>query len=445
MELMNFFRKTSLTACGLISAAFAITCAVSCDGLKNNTLPENPDNFVNIDISDVSDGRFTVNFSCGDDTRTIEYAVCRAVNMARDSVAFASGELADIVTIDPENGKASVQFDFSKPLDFGPYTVYARAISAEEGISAPVKAQVCALTTGMTLEYFSRARYEMKATYHGDEFISNIWRLTSKTLEDSYGGSLDILIDKMMSDEFKSLEPAIQDGGIYIDQCRYNLDFQNGGTWLDEKMIVGYTTSNGSEITGAYVFEMPLPEKDPSVPLPENLNVEFDLSKTYHEEIEFNNGIAKMDYILADITKGNNTDCYFFLSFGGSEDDALAFGEDLMEMYPFFPSPEEALRWNISSGLFNYSGILGTQNVQDYEISYYSELPDGSIYESRSITYISVSVNKNGEPGPLTFHTTNLPDEWFEGKDTPDATAGNSSHRMEYMKAPVAGPVTELF
>lgn len=416
MKIFNFPHKTAKAVSCILAPAMAFSTIVSCDGLKNNdNLPGNQDNFAAISISNVSDGKFTADFSCGEDTRTIEYAVCRAVTMYKDSTAFAEGDLKGIETVNAENGKASVSFDFSDPLDFGPYTVYARAVSSEGEKSAVAKAQVCALTTGLTLEYFSRAWYKMKASYHGDEFIVYTWRTTSKGLEDQYGGNIEKLKEDLLNIEYSGQEPILEDGGEYAEQCRYYLDYEKGNTGLDEKMIVAFVTSDGTDITGAYVIEMPLPERDPSVPLPENVNIEFDTSKPYTEELEYDGGIIKQEYILADISKGSGTDCYFLVNFGKTEEENLAFGEELLEMYPYFSSAEEALRWNIISGLFGYSGIMGIKDIDGYKVYFRSEMPDGTGYESRTSTYITIAVNSNGEPGPLTMHTVNFPDEWFDG------------------------------
>lgn len=100
-------------------------------------------------------------FQCGKNTETVEYAVCYAVNMKTDSVAFMAGELENTDRVTPqEDGTVSVSFDFSEPLDFGPYTVYARAISKSGQISRFVTLHVCALTTGFTVEYLSRMTIE---------------------------------------------------------------------------------------------------------------------------------------------------------------------------------------------------------------------------------------------------------------------------------------------
>ena len=110
------------------------------------------DNYVSVSVSDVKDGYFKLDFECGEGTQTIEYAVCRAVNMKTDSVAFKAGELDGVQRIELSDSVtvATVEYDCSEPLDFGPYTVYARAVSSTGEVSAPVKAQVCALTTGVT-------------------------------------------------------------------------------------------------------------------------------------------------------------------------------------------------------------------------------------------------------------------------------------------------------
>ena len=104
-------------------------------------------------------------FQCGKNTETVEYAVCYAVNMKTDSVAFMAGELENTDRVTPqEDGTVSVTFSSEQlsasPDNPGPYTVYARAISESGQASRFVKRQVCALTTGFTVEYLSRMTIE---------------------------------------------------------------------------------------------------------------------------------------------------------------------------------------------------------------------------------------------------------------------------------------------
>ena len=108
-----------LASCGLL------------DDDKNVT-PSEGENYVSVSVSDVRDGYFKLNFECGEGTKTIEYAVCRAVNMKTDSVAFKAGDLDGVQRIELSDSVtvATVEYDCSEPLDFGPYTVYARAVSS---------------------------------------------------------------------------------------------------------------------------------------------------------------------------------------------------------------------------------------------------------------------------------------------------------------------------
>lgn len=101
-----------LASCGLLDDEKEIT-------------PSEGENYVSVSVSDVRDGYFKLDFECGEGTQTIEYAVCRAVNMKTDSVAFKAGELDGVQRIELSDGatSATVEYDCSEPLDFGPYTV----------------------------------------------------------------------------------------------------------------------------------------------------------------------------------------------------------------------------------------------------------------------------------------------------------------------------------
>ena len=79
---------------------FIVMCAAllplaSCGLLDDDKdiTPSEGENYVSVSVSDVRDGYFKLDFECGEGTRTIEYAVCRAVNMKTDSVAFKAGDL----------------------------------------------------------------------------------------------------------------------------------------------------------------------------------------------------------------------------------------------------------------------------------------------------------------------------------------------------------------
>lgn len=398
MKLFNLLKEAAAALC---IAASAIS-AVSCDWIN----PDDPDNYVRLSVTDVSNGRFTVNFDCGKNTGTVEYAVCRAVNMWKDSAAFAAGTLENVSTVTPADGKASVPFDFSDPLDIGPYTIYARAVSAYGSISPFVKEQVCALTAGLTLDYFSRARYDMTVRYHGDETIITIWRLASHTMYEIYGGSIEKLKQAML--EGSSSDYVYPDGFVYIDQCRQYIDLETEKTGLDEKTIVGFVTSDGTSRTGAYVMELPLPDKDPSIPLPEDLTIEYDMAERLTDEDGYN-------YIVSDITKGRNTDLYFLTTFEGTKEDILNFGEELVKAWPqFLSTPEEALRWNITSGLFAYSSsIMKIDDIPEYRL-YYS----GNDYEVRNLVIVGCPVNINGEYGNLSIVQVDFPDDWFDAETT---------------------------
>lgn len=397
MKLFNLLKGAAAALC----IAASVISAASCDRIN----PDDPDNYVRLSVTDVSNGRFTVNFDCGKNTGTVEYAVCRAVNMWKDSAAFAAGTLENVSTLTPEDGKASVPFDFSDPLDIGPYTIYARAVSANGSISRFVKKQVCALTAGLTLDYFSRARYDMTVQYHGDETIVTIWRLASHTLYERYGGSIEKLKKEMLEDSYSDY--VYPDGFVYIDQCRQYIDTEAKKTGLDEKTIVGFVTSDGSSRTGAYVIEMPLPDKDPSIPLPEDLTIEYDMTESLTDEEGYN-------YILSNIAKGSNTDVYYVASFTGTKESILDFGNELMKTYPEYVStPEEALRWNITSGLFGYSATMYIKDHTEYRL-YYS----GADYEAKNLVIVACPVNINGEYGNLSIVQVDFPDDWFDAETT---------------------------
>lgn len=392
---------------------FIVMCAAllplaSCGLLDDDKdiTPSEGENYVSVSVSDVRDGYFKLDFECGEGTRTIEYAVCRAVNMKTDSVAFKAGDLDGVQRIELSDSVtvATVEYDCSEPLDFGPYTVYARAVSSTGEVSAPVKAQVCALTTGLTVEYVSRAWFQLAASYHGDEYICSIFHGSKQAILSSYG-NMDAFIEYMRDYEH-DLTPYMSGDGVYRAPFKYSYDTNGGTTGLDNQ-VVGFVTSDGFEITGVHVIELPLQEKDPSVALPDSLKVTIDWSAPKIDE-------DGNKYLDCNVGMDENTDVYFWIRFGMSEDELWAFGEELLSMYyPAVTTAEEAVRWNIISGLFSYGSVFYIVDIED-PIYFHSVGEDGTVYDTKQCVAVGCPVNSNGEPGPLSVIEINIPDEWFD-------------------------------
>lgn len=368
---------------------------VSCE--KEETPADDPENFVKISISGVSDGHFTADFQAGKNTKTIEYAVCHAVNMKADSTAFMKGSLGNIQQAVPgEDGKASIPFDFSDPLDFGPYTVYARAISESGQASRFVKEQVCALTTGVTVEHVSRARYKMKTSYHGADFIVAGYRQSKQNFFstlDRYGyeQSLDGIADYIMNEAKQDAQdgwldlstPIFNDGQAWEEQFFWDLDSGNSSYTCRDDQIVGFVTSDGTKITGAYAFEIPLQEYDPSIPLPDSMKAEIDFSQTVTETGEWNDGL--MD----------------------------RFG------YLFGQNEEEMLKWYFTSGGFNYT--LGTEKIDSSLLGFHgiTVYSNGETVEDYypEMTIVACPVNWNDE-SVLGITVVKVPEEYLNGAGT---------------------------
>ena len=415
-----------------IFALFTVSCE------KGETPADDPENFVNLSISDVSDGHFTVDFQAGKNTETIEYAVCRAVNMKADSVAFMEGSLDNIQQAVPEeDGKISVHFDFSNPLDFGPYTVYARAISKSGQASRFVKEQVCALTTGVTVEYVSRARYKMKTSYHGKDFIIAGYRQSKQnffsTLDRSgYEQSLDGIVDFIMNDATENVQngwldlstPIFNDGQAWEDPFFWGLSSDNSYTCRDDQ-IVGFVTSDGTKITGAYAFEIPLQEYDPSIPLPDSMKVEIDFSQTLTETEEWNDGggtaTTTYEYFPVEISMGDDYEHYFYGHFTGNFYDFVYEYDGLMDRfgYLFGQNEEEMLKWYFTSGGFNY--ILDTEKIDSSLLSFHgiTVYSNGETVEDYypEMTIVACPVNWNDE-SVLGITVVQVPEEYLNGAGT---------------------------
>ena len=409
-------KKLMLMCAALLPLA---SCGLLDDGKDNP--PSEGDNFVTVSVSDVRDGYFKLNFECGEGTQTIEYAVCRAVNMKTDSVAFKAGELDGVQRVEPVDGKVSLEYDCSEPLDFGPYTVYARAISTSGEVSAPAKAQVCALTTGVTVEYVSRAMYKLKASYHGNGFIVNMYRQSKNSIYSMMGSafeaSLDGFIDFMLSETETSswidvTTPMFVDGQEYNEQMFYEYDYEET-PYLDDQLL-GFVVSDGTKITGAYAFEIPLQDIDQSVPLPDSIDVEIDFSSP--QEVEGGG------YVLMDLLMGNNTERYYWGMFNGcfyvnppvyDEDSFWYFIEDLKETNGFNVSNEEAAKLFFTCGGFGSQNIVhfycNTESTFDAWFIYHEKFTNEEYYYPKVLIAV-YPVNWNNE-GFLQLFEIDVPEE----------------------------------
>lgn len=283
---------------------------------------------MSVSVSDVRDGYFKLNFECGKGTQTIEYAVCRAVNMKTDSVAFKAGELDGVQRIELLDSAtaATVEYDCSEPLDFGPYTVYARAVSSTGEVSAPVKAQVCALTTGVTVEYLSRALICLKTSQYGDDYVCTCGMITQGDINEVYGGSFDTFMEEATGSAagYINVDYRTPDGS---DMERIVIPEELiGGCFVYGDLYAYFTTTDGVEITGCYMFEVPRPEVDSSVPLPGELSItEFEPVTEQWED----GGITYS--MRAEITIGSNTEYYALIY---TVPDVFDWPEQYREEYP---------------------------------------------------------------------------------------------------------------
>lgn len=418
----------------LLIGTASIFFAVSCE--KGETQTDAPENFVNISISGVSDGHFTVDFQAGKSTKTIEYAVCRAVNMKADSVAFMEGSLDNIQQAVPgEDGKVSVHFDFSKPLDFGPYTVYARAISESGQASRFVKEQVCALTTGVTVEYVSRSHYRLKASYHGNEFIADIFRQSKQQILNSYGsieGFIDYMIKHDLNDPTNNL--SFKDGDEWIEKFFYYTEKENGMYGISkatpDDQLVGFVTSDGTKITGAYAFEIPLQEYDPLIPLPDSLEVEIDYSNPATVINEYEDVTITEEYIPITISMGNNTDCYYLISNVNftSKDTFWEFFREIIvpQLNNAFQSEEDMAKFYLTGNLYLGNPTPRTNNIYNrydsilwwvfHTTHEYSNGESDEFYKPE-LFLIACPTNWNNER-LIGFIEVQVPEEYLKGAGT---------------------------
>ena len=409
-------KKLMLMCAALLPLA---SCGLLDDGKDNP--PSEGDNFVTVSVSDVRDGYFKLNFECGEGTQTIEYAVCRAVNMKTDSVAFKAGELDGVQRIELSDSAtaATVEYDCSEPLDFGPYTVYARAVSSSGEVSAPVKAQVCALTTGVTVEYLSRALIRVRTSQYGDDYVCTFGLISQGDIREFYGGSFDTF-----------MEEAIRSAAGYINGDYRTPDGSDmerivipeeltGGYFVYGDLYAYFTTTDGVEITGCYMFEVPRPEVDSSVPLPGELSItEFEPVTEQWEDGGITYGMR------AEITIGSNTEYYALIY---TVPDVFDWPEQNREEYPEYYaglSDEEILKSIIiGDGVYILGSRFGNFTKSGTTGLFVGAEPDNSYSVfGETIIFLACPINSNFESGRLLIKEIQVPSK----EEFPDPVPGES-------------------
>ena len=403
-----------LASCGLLDDDKDIT-------------PSEGENYVSVSVSDVRDGYFKLDFECGEGTRTIEYAVCRAVNMKTDSVAFKAGELDGVQRIELSDSVtvATVEYDCSEPLDFGPYTVYARAVSStgEGEVSALVKAQVCALTTGVTVEYLSRAKIVTKTSHHGDDYVCTFGLISQGEISEIYGGSFDTFMEEVtrsaagyIDGDYRPSHGAVAEKALIPEELI-------GGYFVYGDLYAYFTTTDGVEITGCYMFEVPRPEVDSSVPLPGDLGItEFVPFAQQWDD----GGVTCYGYgMSAEITIGSNTEYYAEMY---TVPDVFDWPEQYREEYPEYYaglSDEEILKSIIvGDGIYYMGSRLGNFRFEGgtTAVSVGVEPDGGDSNFGETMVYLACPINSNFESGKLLIKEIQVPSK----EEFPDPVPGES-------------------
>ena len=420
-------KKLMLMCAALLPLA---SCGLLDDG-KDNT-PSEGDNFVTVSVSDVRDGYFKLDFECGEGTRTIEYAVCRAVNMKTDSVAFKAGEMDGVQRIELSDGAtaATVEYDCSEPLDFGPYTVYARAVSSTGEVSAPVKAQVCALTTGVTVEYLSRALIRLKTSHHGDDYVCSFGLIPQGEADEYYGG-LDGFIEEVINSTWIDENNRTSDG---VEMERIVIPEELiGGYFVYGDLYAYFITTDGVDVTGSYMFEVPRPEVDPSVPLPGDLSItEFVPVTQQWEDGGITYGMS------TEMTMGSNTEYYADMY---TVPDVFNWPEQFREEYPEYyagMSDEEILKSIIvGDGIYYMGSRFGNFRFEDGATGLYvgSEPDDGYSSFGETMVYLACPINSNFESGKLLIKEIQVPSK----EEFPDPVPGESSAPGLIFRSGLAG------
>lgn len=407
--LLMYAAVLPLASCGLL------------DDDKNVT-PSEGENYVSVSVSDVRDGYFKLNFECGEGTQTIEYAVCRAVNMKTDSVAFKAGELDGVQRIELLDSAtaATVEYDCSEPLDFGPYTVYARAVSSSGEVSAPAKAQVCALTTGVTVEYLSRAKIVTKTSHHGDDYVCTLGLISQGEISENYGGSFDTFMEEAIrsaagyiNGDYRTPDGAVAEKALIPEELI-------GGYFVYGDLYAYFTTTDGVEITGCYMFEVPRPEVDSSVPLPGELSITEFFPVTQQWE---DGGITYS--MRTEMTMGSDTEYYAQMY---TVPDVFNWPEQFREEYPEYyagMSDEEILKSIIVGDGISYMGSrFGNFSFEGGATGVYvgSEPDDGYSSFGETLVYLACPINSNFESGKLMIKEIQVPSK----EEFPDPVPGES-------------------
>lgn len=164
----------------LFAAIACISILASCN--KNGAETEE-DYALDLRFSDINTSGFNIVFTSGSDVSTVEYAVCSFATMKSDMAAFESGTLEGTVSLPIENAETTVNI----PCDsYGPYVVYARAVSMNGVTGETLRKNVAAAEAGVTISSFNSIIMDMKVE------ISN---------SDRYGSAGVLIASKEIVDE----------------------------------------------------------------------------------------------------------------------------------------------------------------------------------------------------------------------------------------------------
>ena len=406
---IKFFHKHAERTVKAFLIFLSVTTLTCCE--KPASL-ENEDYFLKTEITDVGKGCFTVNFDCGEDVATIKYAIGYAVDMYKDSISFKENKLADIIEITPENGKVSVPFDFTEPFDFGPFTIYARSVTASGNESPVIKTQVCALPAGLTIEYLSRARLDMRTSYHGNETVVFINSVHQQTIDEDYGGDIDNYIGIIK-------EIVVRNG-----YCDYPIEKDKKVTFRNtEKQYVIFFTYNGTDID-SYFFHTEQPEVNPDILLPSPLTIDefVPVTTLYPDE-----GIT---YTMeSNVTMGSNTDLYANV-FTYEETLNIIIEEARLQFPDFYGNMTDE---EIIISLISFTGplALGDNNsnftYEDGHIGLF--VGDSASEDNYGETFVLVAcpINWNWEPGKLQIVSFDVPQKEEFPEPVPAGIKRNSA------------------
>ena len=277
-----------------------------------------------------------------------------------------------------------------------------------------------------------RARCPLRSRLRSarDDYVCSFGLIPQGEADEYYGG-LDGFIEEVINSTWIDENNRTSDG---VEMERIVIPEELiGGYFVYGDLYAYFITTDGVDVTGSYMFEVPRPEVDPSVPLPGDLSITEFVPVTQQWE---DGGITYS--MSTEMTMGSNTEYYADMY---TVPDVFNWPEQFREEYPEYyagMSDEEILKSIIvGDGIYYMGSRFGNFRFEDGATGLYvgSEPDDGYSSFGETLVYLACPINSNFESGKLLVKEIPVPSK----EEFPDPVPGESSAPGLIFRSGLAG------